>query len=204
LDTRWILTTENELVSLDAFEEAILLALTGLGRILFQADTNYNQMHGRVLGAMARVAVRAGFDLAIELPHLLAEPVYGPKRKQHQARPDMTLFISGSETVWGLLEYESADINGCRLDYKRHLLINWPRKTPCETIIVIMTVPAPKRWKDSPDRSEIERHRDLLMEDAASLDTSYSFFLADPSQGIELTRFRKGVSVDRKARMWSR
>jgi hypothetical protein len=189
--------------SVETFEQSVADELAKLGAEFFSGK-NYNQMHGRVLGVLAKAAFHNGLEVAIDLPHPLAHPFQGKNQKQWQARPDLTLYAAGPHPpLWGIVEYESMDINGSRLPYKRHLLVNWPPRIPGITsVMVAMTVPDKGYWPDSPSRSDIEQHRTSLITEAAHLDVTYSFLLVDPRAGIEAVRFTKGSTISETSYRW--
>jgi hypothetical protein len=190
------------MLSVETFERSVAEELAGLGPEFF-SGRNYNQMHGRVLGAIAKAAFQEGLEVAIDLPHPLDCPVRGKNRKQWQARPDLTLYASRSHLVWGLVEYESMDINSGRLAYKRHLLVNWPPRIPgITTITVVMTLPDKGYWPDSPGRPQIDEHRNSLVTEAAHLDVTYLFLLIDSHTGIDSVRFRQGSAISETRYRW--
>lgn len=182
-------------------EQRIVAELRGFGPQFFTCG-NYNQMHGHVLGALARVAVENDLNVAIDLPHRLEKPWPG-KRKRLHARPDLTLYPRGKTNACGIVEYESVDINAGRLPYKRHLLVNWPPRIPgIASVLIAMTVPDKPVWKDSPKRTDLEEHQIQLMKEASAVDVSYTLFLIDSSRGVDLLRFKGGSLITHSSTGW--
>ena len=187
---------------IDRLVDRAIDGIRAYGPDYFRRGLNYNRMHGRVLGTIAEAAVELGLSLGIDMSHLLNEPYAPPgrQRRQLQARPDLTLFIPEPESIWGLVEYESIDINRSRLPYKRYLLTNWPPTLPdLKVVMVVMTVPdKPVRRHDSPTRDDLQQHKQELIEAAEALDPAYCFLLLDPDVGVDVTRFEGGaISAER-------
>ena len=190
------------MTSIERFENSIVERLVLLGPAFF-TKKNYRFMHSRALGLMAKTAIESRLDIAIDMAHLLEIPYQGKKQRQLQGRPDLTLFHQASDQIWGIVEYESIDINDHRLPYKRHLLKNWPSgKSGWEAVVVAMTVSDKPVRKDTPGRDVLLEHRDILRKETVGIPVTFSFILIDSKIGIEATRFKDGSVINQTKQNW--
>ena len=186
----------------ETYVNRVLTNVEAFGRDFFTCE-HIREMHAYAWGAIAKAAFQNELTVAIELPQKLERPLEGEHQRQLQSKPDLTLCDPKSNDVCGLVEYESVDINGSRLAYKRYLASNWPPLIPSlEFVMIAMTVPDRPVWPDSPSRHELEEHRVLLMQQTESLSVPYYFLLIDSQQGIDLTTLSNGVVVNEHSVPW--